>query len=96
MNSETHEYINTRTTDWHVLYILFHVEFCSRAYLQSEAAKSEIWARGAQREKETQPGLMRGQMSFWVKYPAWGLHVKHTPQGKRGTAQCLTRSTTLA
>lgn len=51
MNSETHEYINTRTTDWHVLYILFHVEFCSRAYLQSEAAKSEIWARGAQREK---------------------------------------------
>lgn len=22
-------------------------------------------------------GLMRGQRSFWVKYLAWGLHVKH-------------------
>ncbi len=52
--------------------------------------------RGGRLGKETQAGLMRGQMSFWVKYPAWGLHVKHSPQGKRGTAQCLTRSTTLA
>lgn len=73
-----------------------HVEFCSRAGLHSKAAKSEIWAKGAQLEKEIQAGLMRGQRSFWVKYPAWGIHVKHAPQGKRGTAQCLTRSTALA
>lgn len=44
---------------------------------------SDIWATGACLLQETKAGLMRGQGSFWVKYPAWGLHVKHTPQGKK-------------
>lgn len=69
---------------------------CSKAGLQSKAAVSEIWASGAWLGKETQTGLMRGQRSLWVKYLAWGLHVKHTPWGNRGTPQCPTRSTIVA
>lgn len=83
VNSVARGCINTLSVDWHVLFMWCRVKFCSRAGLQSKTAKSENWARGARLGKKIQAGLMRVQRSFWVKYPARGLHVKHTPQGKR-------------
>lgn len=64
-------------------YIQYHGALWSFAQGQVYSQRQEILAFVPGLGKKGQAGLMRGQKSFWVKYPAWELHVKHTPPGKQ-------------
>lgn len=69
--------------DCRFLHTVSYGALWSFAQGQGYSQRQEILTFVPRVGKEGQAGLMRGQKSFWVKYPAWGLHVKHTPPGKQ-------------